>query len=93
MSRHTGRSTRRFKAITRQLRAQHRPCWICRQPIDYTLLWPHPRAFTADHKLAKHTHPHLAEDPANIDAAHFQCNNSKGSRVADAPLGHTAQQW
>ncbi len=75
------------------LKAQRRRCWICQQPIDYTLEHPHPRAFTADHKLPKDTHPHLAEDPANIDAAHFRCNNSKGTRAVDAPLGATAQQW
>jgi 5-methylcytosine-specific restriction endonuclease McrA len=40
----------------------------------------------------KSTHPHLAEDPANLAPAHRRCNLSAGNRDI-RPLGVTSRDW
>ena len=53
-----------------EVRARRAPCCRCGQPIDYTLFYPDANAFTVDHfPFAWSTHPHSAEDPANLAAA------------------------
>ena len=68
-----------------KLRRENGPCWICGQPIDYTLRTPDPGSFELDHKLAKETHPELAFDPNNWAASHRQCNRAKSNK-AFAPI-------
>lgn len=53
-----------------ELRKLRRPCVICSEPIDYTLKWPHPGSYTAQH---------LTRDKSGaIDAAHWACNRAAG---------------
>jgi 5-methylcytosine-specific restriction endonuclease McrA len=54
------------------------PCWICGQPIDYTLPWPDPKCYVVDHvtPLAKGGDDTLA----NKRAAHRDCNRAKSDR-------------
>lgn len=91
------RGSRRQKRLAANLRAQRRPCCICRQPIDYSLQWPHPDSFSVEHILPWSTHPHLREDPSNLDAAHYSCNSSKGDGVRSTrltgQLGDVSRQW
>lgn len=59
-------------------------CGICGEPIDSQLEFPHPMSVTLDHivPLAKNgTH-----EPENVQAAHFKCNCSKGSKVVGLSL-------
>jgi 5-methylcytosine-specific restriction endonuclease McrA len=84
-----GRSTRRWRTIKRELReraeAEGLPCWICTEPIDYTIVDIFDdEVFEADHVLSRKTHPHLAEDPSNAAPSHRRCNNAKGEDVHEA---------
>lgn len=90
---HAGRSTRRFKALAVTVRNQHRPCCICGQSIDYTLDPKHPASFTVEHLQPLSTHPHLAEDPANLDAAHRACNSQRGVNDTKPSLGTPTNNW
>jgi 5-methylcytosine-specific restriction endonuclease McrA len=90
---HAGRTTRRFKLLARKLRAARRPCWLCGQPIDYSLPRDDPQAFTVDHALPRSTHPHLAEEPTNLRAAHARCNKSRGTTDPKPGIGSTSRDW
>lgn len=75
-----GRSTRRFKQLARNLRAQGHECWNypnC-EGIDYDAPPGHPRAFTVDHIRPLSIYPEGAEDPANLRASCHGCNASRG---------------
>lgn len=87
---HVGRTSRRFRQLAKQVRARRRPCRICGEPIDYSLRYPHPRSFSVEHIKSWATHPHLREDPANLDAAHLSCNQSKGA--SEANLARSAER-
>ena len=60
-------------ALTRWLRSQGRPCWICGMPIDYGAPRGTPLAFNCDELLpvARGGSPY---SKANVDAAHACCN-------------------
>jgi hypothetical protein len=89
-----GRRGRRWRTIVANLRAQQRPCCRCGMTIDYSLRWPDRDCFTADHyPLPLSTHPHLAEDPSAIDAAHLRCNVGAGNREPAPGLGSTSRDW
>lgn len=88
-----GRTTRTFRRLRANLRRQGRPCSICHQPIDYGARWPDPESFTVEHVKPLSTHPHLAEDPGNLDAAHLGCNSARGNRRPPPPLGQTSSTW
>ncbi|MFS3127479.1 HNH endonuclease [Nocardioides sp. Bht2] len=87
MSTH-GRTTRRFRRLAAQLRAQRHQCWnypTC-PGIDYGAPRGHPRAFTADHIRPLSEFPDGAEDPANLRASCHGCNASRGT---GQPRGQT----
>lgn len=75
-----------YKALRRRFRqhCQYRGlrCHMCREPIDYSLKRPHPRAFQLDHAMPLSTHPQLACDWLNARPSHAVCNQSRG----DGPL-------
>lgn len=88
-----GRTSRRFRKLAANLRARRRPCCLCSQPIDYTLSWPHPQSFSVQHLKSWRDHPHLREDPGNLDACHLGCNASEGNRDPKPSLGSTSRDW
>jgi hypothetical protein len=88
-----GRTGSRWRALVRNLKAQRLPCALCHQTIDYTLDWPDPYCFSVDHIRPVSTHPHLAEDPSNLQAAHLSCNSSRGARTPRPALGVTSRDW
>lgn len=46
----SGRVWRRLcKILKEKSQRENRPCSLCGKPIDYTLKWPDPGSFTADH--------------------------------------------
>ena len=63
-------------------------CWICDEPIGYSLAWPDREAFEADHILSVKSHPERALDPSNVAPSHAKCNRSRGAtqtqQLADA---------
>jgi 5-methylcytosine-specific restriction endonuclease McrA len=66
-------------------------CGRCRQAIDYSLDYPDPGSFQADHIQPGSTHPHLFYRRDNLQPIHKRCNEA---RQADA-IDHTwtAPQW
>lgn len=91
------RSSRRYRKLVANLRAQRRPCSICGDPIDYTLEYPHKKSFSAHHIKPFSTHPHLREDPDNLDASHLDCNRGHTTAgtppFAPKPLGEPSRNW
>ncbi|HMQ36487.1 MAG TPA: HNH endonuclease signature motif containing protein [Micropruina sp.] len=59
--------------------AEQPPCWLCGDPIDYTLPHLDPRAFVVDHivPLAKGGQDTLN----NKRAAHRDCNRAKSDKL------------
>lgn len=89
-----GRSGHRWKIIRANIKAQRRPCCRCGQAIDYSISWPDPASFTVDHyPFPLSTHPHLAEDPANLAPAHFRCNQEAGTKGVQPDLGDSSEAW
>lgn len=79
--------------IASELRSQRAACFICGQPIDYSLPHDDPEAFTVEHVLPRSTHPHLANDPANCRAAHASCNKRRGNQNYKPGLGIRTREW
>lgn len=73
--------------------AARRPCWLCGQPIDYTLRKPDPACFSLDHVKPISTHPQLEHDPTNHAPAHLGCNSSRSARDPRPGLGSTSRRW
>jgi 5-methylcytosine-specific restriction endonuclease McrA len=71
-------STKAWRKLAAAQRAKRLPCWLCGQPIDYSLEWPHPDSFSADHDKPYIRHPELRLDPGNVRSSHLRCNQSKG---------------
>jgi 5-methylcytosine-specific restriction endonuclease McrA len=92
MSDNRGRRTPAFERIKANLRARRAPCWLCGQPIDYTLPWDDLEAFTVDHIKPRSTHPEMADEPSNCLAAHAKCNKSRGNSAVTG-LGTTSRDW
>lgn len=94
MSASAGRKGSRWRTLAAQVKARRGPCCRCGQPIDYTLAWPDPASFSVDHyPHPLSTHPHMAEDPANLKAAHLACNQAAGDRGAVPKVGSTSEPW
>lgn len=77
------RTQHHYKQLKRDFRkdCEHHGlgCWLCPQPIDYTLKWPHPESFTVDHAKPVSKFPELADDPLNFRPAHLVCNQMRGT--------------
>jgi 5-methylcytosine-specific restriction endonuclease McrA len=87
------RRSRRGQRLARELKAQHRPCWLCGQAIDYSLPPDDDMAFSVDHIKPWSTHPELREDFANLAAAHQKCNKQRGNKPPPLGLGLLSRQW
>jgi hypothetical protein len=88
-----GRSTAKIRSLKKQMRAERMPCYICRLPINYEAKQNEPDSFELEHILPMKTHPHLAEDPANLGPSHSSCNRSKGARDVVFELGNLAPEF
>ena len=88
-------STERRK-LQNRLRAEARPCWICRAmgrtgTIDYSLRFPHPYSFEMDElipvsKYQLGGYPSAkacALDYKNLAATHRCCNQWRSNRTVD----------
>jgi 5-methylcytosine-specific restriction endonuclease McrA len=83
------------KVVAEQRRIHaHRntPCWICGQPIDYTLGPNDAMRFSVDHVQPRSIRPDLTWDPSNWAAAHMRCNKARGNRTPDTQ-GATSREW
>lgn len=92
-SKYAGRSSKAYRQNRANLKAQRGPCYHCGQPIDYTLEWPDPGSFSADHIRPLSKYPELADDPGNLCASHLRCNMSKGAGEAKLSLGNRSEEF
>ena len=89
-----GRRGSRWIRLKAEVKARRSHCCRCGQRIDYTLQWPDPSSFSVDHyPHPLDTHPHLAEDPGNLAAAHLSCNSSAGKSGVKPSIGATSEAW
>ena len=77
----------RRNSIRGWLRAQHRPCWICRAfgrpgAIDYSLPAGHPLSFEVD-ELVPVSRGGSPFSRSNVDAAHRCCNQWRGNKSVE----------
>lgn len=89
-----GRRGARWRRLVANVRMRRAKCCRCGQPIDYTLEYPDPNSFSVDHfPFPLSTHKHLAEDPANLAAAHLRCNQTAGNRGEKPGIGAASETW
>jgi 5-methylcytosine-specific restriction endonuclease McrA len=69
------------------------PCWLCGQPIDYRLKFPHPRSWVLDHAVPVKQEPALMLNSGNFRSAHCECNNHRGSDAPRIELGEPSEIW
>jgi 5-methylcytosine-specific restriction endonuclease McrA len=81
-------------------KAKHNPdgtkgekCWLCGEPVDYRLKFPHPRSWSLDHAIPIKENPALALNPANWRSAHLDCNEYRGSGEPPIDLGVPSEYW
>lgn len=87
-------SDRLWRKVAANQRAKGLPCHHCGQPIDYSLEWPHPQSFSADHLRPWARHPELRYDPGNVVSSHLLCNQVKGDREHHtAGLGELSEEF
>ncbi|GAA1323073.1 HNH endonuclease [Leucobacter albus] len=80
-----------YRKRTAALKAKRHDCWLCGDPIDYTLPWKHKMAFTADHIQPRSKGGHIYGE---IRAAHRSCNSSRSNRVTTVTTApKTALRW
>ena len=95
----------RRNLLIKRLRAEGRPCWICRLAgksgaIDYSLRFPHPYSFVIDElvPVSKYWlggYPNAqaaALDYNNLAAAHKCCNEWRGNKTVDEVKRLIAEQ-
>lgn len=83
-----GHSGARWRALHAQLKAQGGPCWLCGQPIDRTLRYPHPMSFSADYVTPWSQGGTMRL--TNLRPAHLQHNRERG---AHTPTTVTSRDW
>lgn len=95
------RGTRRWREKIRPMfriecASEGAPCWICRQPIDYTITdITDDDVWEPDHVYPVSTHPDLYEDPSNLRASHRGCNRHRSNKhhAAVDGLGSLTREW
>lgn len=82
MARSPGRGGHRWRQLVAQVRREEgRTCWLCPDPIDLTLSYPHPRSFSVDHVIPLEQGG-APLDRTNVRAAHLDCNKRRGTTPA-----------
>jgi 5-methylcytosine-specific restriction endonuclease McrA len=68
-------------------------CWLCGQPIDYSLKYPHPQSWSLDHAIPVKDNPALTLNSSNFRSSHITCNRRRGSDDPDIDLGVPSEIW
>lgn len=91
------RQTHAYKTARTRYRTQcanqSAPCWLCHNPIDYTLPNPHPDSWSLDHALTVKDAPHLVSDPHNFRPSHLACNQQRGTDEPRIDIGTPSEVW
>ena len=91
---YTGKRYRKMRATYRDdCHRNRRPCSICRQPIDYSLTFPHPGSWELHHVRPSSTHPDLHYVRSNWAASHSLCNKSHSDKPAPSPDAWIPPSW
>lgn len=75
-----GGSKERRKIMRRVIERDKGICWLCGEPVDLTLTFPHPLSKSMDHVV-----PHSKGGKftfANLRLAHRICNDARGAESA-----------
>jgi hypothetical protein len=83
----------RAKNVHNKDGSKGQPCWLCGQPIDYRLKYPHPRSWTVDHAIPIKENFGLMLNPANFRSAHLDCNMYRGTDAPRIDLGVPSEIW
>lgn len=70
-----------WKRVRLVVLADHPPCGICLEPIDYSLRFPDPMSASVDH-IVSWRRGGAWFDLSNLRAAHFGCNAGRREEVA-----------
>ncbi|MCL2795845.1 MAG: HNH endonuclease [Microbacteriaceae bacterium] len=79
-----------YRKRARALRHRRQPCWLCGKPIDYSLPYTDPMAFTADHVQPRALGGKLISE---LRAAHRSCNSRRGARAEHSGSVETTRNW
>lgn len=71
-------TSNRWKTVRALILADHPPCGICLEPIDYSLKFPDRRSPAVDHIVSWRLGGAWF-DLDNLQAAHFACNSGKNT--------------
>ncbi|CQD21596.1 hypothetical protein BN970_05062 [Mycolicibacterium conceptionense] len=91
------RSQRHYKSAKAEFRREcedlHAECWLCFEPINYSLPSGHPESFSVDHAKTVKDHPELGDDPANFRPSHLLCNQRRGDDEPHIDIGEPSEDW
>ena len=86
--------TAQRKRCSTIVRNRHEPtCYVCGEPIDYTLRYPNPLAFSVEHVIPRAARPDLTFDTANMRASHHMCNLHRGKTTLTITERATSRRW
>jgi hypothetical protein len=92
-----GRDTANYRrlraAFRRNCARARRPCWLCQQPLDYTLPSDDPFSFSLDHVKPVSKYREESEDIRLFQPSHLKCNKSRGARPPPLDLGQPSRDW
>ena len=102
LAKHT--TSRRFQKLRKEFFEQGKrdnsPCWICGQPIDYSIPNVDPvsgkinwEAHQLDHLLPQSKYPEHAEDLANARHSHSRCNNDRSNDAPSRSITKPSRRW
>ena len=81
-------------ACYRRDKAKDAVCWLCKQPIDYTVKRSSTEdAWEGDHYHPRSTHPELKDEPSNILPAHRRCNRARHTKAGLNEMGERSREW
>lgn len=92
MSGNNGRAGRPYRRLCAQVYREETECWLCGDPVDPDLRWPHPRSRSLDH-IVPISLGGSRLDRSNARLAHLDCNTIRGNRPPAATPDRTSRQW
>lgn len=79
MPRSRGRTGRPWRRTRQRIIRRDSICYLCGQPLDPALQYPHPQSTVVDHIEPLSHNDHRALDLTNLAAVHKRCNEIKGN--------------
>lgn len=84
------------RAARDRYQVEQPPCWLCNQPIDYTITDPdNDGHLEVDHMLEVSKYPQYAADPENARPSHRGCNRhrNRAPGFVGSAGEPTSQDW